>query len=137
MSTTVQKVVALFGVVFLIVGVLGLLAPSGAGMHMNASLDQYPKLLGLFPVNLAHNFVHLLFGGLGLAASRTFGASVTYAKAGGIIYLVLAALGFVMPTTMGLIPIGGNDIWLHALIGIVLAAVGFTARNTTPVVAAA
>jgi hypothetical protein len=124
-----------FGVVFLIVGVAGLLVESGAGMHMGRPLDEYPRLFGLFPINLAHNFVHLLFGVLGMAASRSFAGSVTYAKVGGVVYLVLAALGFVAPTTFGFIPIGGNDIWLHAVLGVALAAIGFTARESAPAVA--
>lgn len=131
MSTTVQKLSAVFGIVFLLAGIAGILTNGGAGMHVGRSLDQFPMLMNLFPVNLAHNFVHLLFGVLGLAASRSFAGSVTYAKVGGIVYLVLAALGFVVPTTLGYIPIGGNDIWLHLVLGLVLAAVGFTAKDET------
>jgi uncharacterized protein DUF4383 len=56
------------------------------------------------------------------------GRRKTYCQIGGVIYIVLTIPGFVAPTTFGLIPIGRSDIWLHALLGIVLAAVGFTAR---------
>jgi len=38
-------------------------------------------------------------------------------------------LGFVIPDAFGLIPIGGNDIWLHCLLGVVLVAVGFMAKE--------
>ncbi len=89
-----------------------------------------PRLLGLFPVNLLHNIVHLLFGVWGLAASRSWGGSVAYTRAGGVIYLVLAVLGFFLPEFLGIMPIGGNDIWLHILLGLPLAIVGFTARDT-------
>ena len=122
----VQRVALLFGIVFIAVGVLGLL--TDGGMAMNADMETAPKLLGLFPVNLLHNVVHLLFGGWGLAASRSWGGAKSYAQIGGVIYLVLAVLGFVAPDTFGLIPIGGNDIWLHAVLGLALAAVGFTAK---------
>jgi hypothetical protein len=27
------------------------------------------------------------------------------------------------------VPLGGNDIWLHAVLGVVLAGVGFTAKE--------
>lgn len=30
---------------------------------------------------------------------------------------------------LGPVPLGGNDVWLHALLGLALAAVGFTARE--------
>lgn len=124
----VTRVAMVFGVVFLLVGILGLVTPGG--MQMGA--DPAPALLlGLFPVNLLHNVVHLAFGAWGLAAARSFAGAKNYAQIGGVIYLVLAVLGFVAPTTFGLIPIGGNDIWLHALLGIVLAGVGFTAKPAT------
>jgi hypothetical protein len=123
----VQRVAQLFGVVFLLVGILGFVPALGGGMTMDASMETAPRLLGLFPVNTLHNVVHMLFGVWGLAASRTLAGSVQYARVGGAIYLVLAVLGFIAPTTFGLIPIGGNDIWLHALLGVVLLAVGLQA----------
>jgi hypothetical protein len=124
----VRRVAMIFGAVFLAVGVLGLVSPGG--MQMGA--DPPPAtVLGLFPVNLAHNIVHLLFGVWGLLASRSFAGAKSYAQIGGVVYLVLAGLAFVSPTTFGFIPIGGNDIWLHLVLGLVLAGVGFTAKEGT------
>ena len=124
----VTRVAMVFGVVFLLVGILGLIAPGG--MQMGA--DPAPAMvLGTFPVNLLHNIVHLLFGVWGLVAARSFAGAKTYATIGGVLYLVLAVLGYFAPTTFGLIPIGGNNIWLHAAIGLVLAGIGFTAKETT------
>lgn len=80
-------------------------------------------------MNLIHNLIHLSFGVWGLAASRTWGAAKAYCRAGGVIYLVLAVMGFITPDTFGLVPIGGNDIWLHVLLGAPLAYFGFTARE--------
>lgn len=125
MSTTVQRTAAIFGVVFLLVGILGFFS---TGMSMNADMETAPRALGLFPVNALHNIVHLLFGVWGLAAARTFGAARTYAQITGIAYLALTVLGFMVPEFFGIMPIGGNDIWLHLLIGVVLTAVGFGAR---------
>lgn len=125
--STVQRVAQVFGWGFLVVGILGFFASRGS---MVADPALAPRALGLFPVNLLHNIVHLGFGIWGIAAARTFGAAKTYAQAGGIIYLILTLLAFITPSTFGLIPIGGNDIWLHALITIVLLYFGFTARET-------
>ncbi|MGH8519125.1 MAG: DUF4383 domain-containing protein [Panacagrimonas sp.] len=122
----VKRVAMVFGVVFLLVGILGLV--SAGGMSMAA--DPAPAMiLGLFPVNLLHNIVHLLFGVWGLVASRTVAGAKMFAQVGGIIYIVLAVLGFFLPTTFGLIPIGGHDIWLHALLGVILVAAGFMAKE--------
>ena len=129
----VKRVAMIFGVVFLLVGILGFTVPGGMAMGDAATA---PKLLGLFPVNMLHNVVHLLFGLWGLAAARSYSGAQSFCKIGGIIYLVLAVLGLVSPTTFGLIPIGGNDIWLHAVIGVVLAGVGFTAPAAAPAAAA-
>ena len=127
MSTTVQKLAMVFGVVFVLVGLLGFYY---TGMNMQGMPDPSHYLLGIFPVNALHNVVHLLFGVWGIVASRSFGGSVAYAKIAGIIYLVLAICGVFMTSLLGLIPIGGADVYLHAVLGIALAAIGFTAKPT-------
>jgi len=123
--TTVQRAAQIFGIVFLLVGIAGFFV---TGLSMEADPEHAPRLLGLFPVNALHNVVHLLFGVWGLVASRTFEGSRSYGRIGGIVYLLLAVLGFVSPDMFGLVPIGDHDIWLHAVLGIALAAIGFTAR---------
>lgn len=127
MRTLTQKAAMVFGVAFLLVGILGLLVPGGTGMESHP--DQAPKLLGLFPVNLLHNLVHLAFGAAGIAASRSYGGARTYHRAGAVIYLVLVILAFVDATTFGLVPIGGNDIWLHAILALLLGYFGFIHRE--------
>jgi hypothetical protein len=129
-----RKVALIFGIVFLLVGILGFITPGGMSMEAEPAPGM---LLGLFPVNLLHNVVHLLFGVWGLVASRSWGGAKTYAQVGGVIYIVLAVLGFVVPTTFGLIPIGGHDIWLHAALGLALAGIGFTAKPETTTTTAA
>lgn len=117
--TTVQRVAQIFGVVFIVIGV--------AGFFFASSMEE-GMLLNLFPVNLLHNVVHVLFGVWGLAAARSYSGAKSFGQIGGIIYIALAVLGFVAPTGFGLVPLDGNDIWLHALIGIVLAYFGFSAK---------
>jgi hypothetical protein len=124
---SIQRIAQLFGVIFLLVGLLGLFSTGG----MSMSVSPPGMILGLFPMNLLHNIVHLLFGVWGLVASRSFGGAKQYATIGGVIYLVLAICGYFIPTTFGLIPIGGNDIWLHAILGIVLVGAGATAKPAT------
>jgi hypothetical protein len=116
-----------FGVVFLLLSIVGFISPGGMAM----TVDPPGMLLGMFPVNMLHNVVHLLFGIWGLAASRSWSGAKSYAQIGGVIYLILALCGYFAPNGFNLVPLGGNDIWLHALLGVILAAVGFTAKAET------
>lgn len=126
----------IFGIAFLIIGAGGFIP----GLHQPetppADLTMthgYGEALGLFPVNTLHNIVHILFGVWGLAASRSLGAAVTYARGVAIIYAVLMVMGFIpaLDTTFGLVPLYGNDIWLHALLALVAAYFGWVHRNPT------
>ena len=45
---------------------------------------------------------------------------------------MLAVLGFTVPATFGIMPIGGTEIWLHAITALVLVVGGLTARSDLP-----
>lgn len=124
--TTVQRVAQVIGIAFLGVAILGFFT-SGGSMEDDPNLA--PRVLGLFPVNLLHNLIHLAFGIWGVVASRSWDAARSYCRISGVIYLVLMVMGFIVPDMFGLVPIGSHDIWLHALLGGVLAYFGFTARD--------
>src|SRR4051812_36108922 len=87
----VQVTALVFGVVFLLVGVLGFIpgVTTQAGDMTFAGHQSMSKLLGVFQVSVFHNIVHLLFGVLGIVASRTARAARTYLIVGGALYLVL------------------------------------------------
>lgn len=118
--TNIQRTVALIaGIVFLLAGILGFipaLVPGGA-------------LLGIFAVNPLHSIVHLLLGVLGLAAAFT-GWSRLYNRAAGIVYLLLGILGFFPGIMMngqmlGMVSINLADNFLHLVLGVILAGIGF------------
>lgn len=117
----VQKMAAVFGVGFVIAALLGFMV---GGMSMDAHMGSSAKLAGLFPVNAAHNALHLLLGAWGLLAVRSPVSARRYCLVSGALYLVLAGIGFVVPEVFGLMPIGGNDIALHAVFGMALTAIG-------------
>lgn len=127
MRSTAQRGALIFGVVFLLVGVLGLFIPSG--MSMNADMDTSARLFGLFPVNLLHNLVHIAFGVWGIVAARSFGGARTFGRVGAVVYALLVVLAFIDPTTFGLVPIGSHDIWLHAILAVGLAYIGFAGES--------
>lgn len=117
--TTVQRVAQVFGWIFIIVGV--------AGFFYAPSMDT-GMLLGIFPVNLLLNLVHIALGIWGVWAARTLGAAKTYGIVAGVIFLVLALVGWFMPAGFGLLPLGGNNVWAHVLLGVVLLWAGLAAR---------
>lgn len=121
-----------FGIIYLVVGVLGfvpgLVQPA---QHAGTlAVEAYHgRLLGLFPINLLHNVVHLLIGAWGILASRTLPAARLYGRGLTIFYGLLAVLGLFPATNtlFGLVPIHGNDVWLHAGSALVAAYFGFLA----------
>lgn len=124
--TTVQRVAQIVGWVFVAIGLLGFLATGGS---MEADPARAPHLLGLFPVNVLHNLVHLAFGVWGILAARAWSSARSYCLISGALYAGLAVLGFVTPSLFGLVPIGGHDIWLHFLLAAVLLWAGLSARE--------
>ena len=93
----------------------------------------YGYLLGLFPINLMHNLVHLAIGAWGIAAARSMTGARTYAKGLAIIYGILAVMGLIpaLNTVFGLVPIHGHDVWLHAGTAIIAAYFGWVAAART------
>ena len=126
----ISTLATVFGVVFLLVGLLGFFAAPPPADAPPLVMDHGHGLaLGLFPINTLHNIVHLLFGALGLLAARGAVMSARgYFQFLAIAYGALAVLGALpaTQTTFGLIPIYGNDIWLHALLAIAGGVIGFT-----------
>ena len=133
MNTTIQKLAAVFGVVFILVAIVGFIAPGGMAMQPTDPATA-AKIFGMFPVNLLHNIAHLVFGIWGLAASRSWGGSKQFFLWGGTIYLVLTIGGFLSPAGFGVLPLGGSDIGLHCVLAIVMLLIGVTAK---PVASAA
>lgn len=124
-----------WGILFLMIAatgfIPGLLQPPGAG-HPDMIVDtMYGDALGLFPVNIIHSSLHLLYGLWGLTASRSWKGSRIYAKVVAISYGGLVILGLIpgLKTLLGLVPIFGHDVWLHGLLALPAAYFGFIKRD--------
>ena len=100
--------------------------PDIAGLGFTSG---YGYLLGLFPINVLHNIVHLVVGLLGIAASTSLDSSRLYSGVLGLFYGALTVMGLFPPTqsTLGFIPIFGNDIWLHGVTAAIAVYFGFIA----------
>jgi hypothetical protein len=115
---TPNRIVAfVIGIVFLIIGALGLIFDTTSG-----------SLFG-FDVDLVHNLVHVLTGILGLAAAFT-GWSRRFNQIFGIIYIVVGIAGlfpflYFDQRLLGLMHVDAADNVLHLVVGLVAAGVGF------------
>jgi hypothetical protein len=124
------------GIAFLGAGILGFVPgmvhaphPGAPGLRVD---EGYGYLLGLFPVNVLHNIVHLLVGIAGIAAYRTLPGAIRFSRGLAIFYGLLAVMGLlpVLGTTFGLIPIFGHDVWLHAVTAAAAAYFGWVEHST-------
>lgn len=107
-----KNILTILGVVFLAIGVLGFVNN---------------PLLGFFEVDALHNIIHILSGALALVAvSMGRGAMNTFSRVFGVIYGLVAVLGFVSGTTvLGLIAVNLADNVLHLVLAVVFLYLGF------------
>ncbi len=120
-----QRFAQVFGIIYLVIGILGFIpiAPflvpiEMAGPEGGVIGPFEGLLLGLFPVNWLHNLAHIAIGVAGLVSYRNPVRARSYALVIGVLYIVLAVVGLLLPTLFGLLPLGGLDITLHALTAI-------------------
>ena len=119
------------GISLVALGVLGFVPglqhPVNAIAAIHGTEVQLGYLFGLFPINPPLNFVYLIAGILGLVGAIGLGGSRVYGRSAFFFFAILALFG-VMPgfnTTFGLMPIFGNDVWLHSAIAVIGFYLGF------------
>lgn len=123
----------ILGVIYVIAGIAGFipaLTPHTADMHPLAVDAAHGRALGLFPVNILHNIVHLAVGAWGIVGSRSLNGARLFWRGLAVFYGLLAILGLIPATNtmFGLVPIYGHDVWLHAGTALIAAYFGFIAR---------
>jgi hypothetical protein len=116
----------IFGVVFVLVALLGFMDSGIAGEN------------GIFQTNMLHDLVHLLFGVILLVVAFTNEArSAAWLRILGIVYLVLAVLGFLLigegGELFGLVLMNSADHWLHVILGVVLILASMAGGRRTGV----
>lgn len=110
-----------FGIIFVIVGLLGLFVPNpliGSGAA------------AFFATNTLHDSVHLVIGLVLLAVAIWCPrVSSLWLKIIGAIYLVLAILGFAVAGPIAGVMLNDADNWLHVVLGLVLLIAGLSVRD--------
>lgn len=120
----IKRIAIGFGAIFILVGILGFVPgvtsfPAGA---------EHGRLLGAFAVDSLHNGVHLLTGLVAIIAGfMSEAASRTYFKVFGIVYGLVAVLGFGFGNAplFGLMANNLPDAILHTVIAVVALYLGF------------
>jgi hypothetical protein len=126
--TPAQLYALLFGIVLLVVGLLGFIADSSFGTGSGVEGSDFI----VFEVNGWHNIVHILSGLLGLALSRRRDSARAYALGFGAVYLVVTIWGFITgDQVLWLIPVDTADNILHLLIAAAGLAAGLASRDAT------
>lgn len=117
-----KKLALLFGVVFVLVGILGFI-PALSPIKS----DGMRYLLGLFMVGGIHNAIHLLSGVAALAASvKSEKASLLYFKVFGAVYALVTIVGFIQKTTvLGIFDVNLADNFLHLALALAIGGIGF------------
>jgi hypothetical protein len=131
----------ILGIIYLLVGLvgflpaslspLGVMAPNeAAGLSVTAL---HGRLMGLFPVNVLHDVVHVLIGIWGIVAYRRYDQARLFARGLAIIYALFAVMGLIprLDTVFGLVPLYGHDVWLHAVTAVVAAYFGWGAVESS------
>ena len=116
-----NTVAAVFGILYFITGLLGMIVMPGGGV-----------LMGIFAVNTFHHIFHIVLGGLGpLAAWRKMGR--LYCQVSGAVLILLGVLGVLAPgLAVRLLASPPADLLtdnlLHLFSGFGLAYFGFLLR---------
>jgi arginine exporter protein ArgO len=124
----IQKAAMLFGIVFLLVTILGFIPGVTSDYDRLTEFgDVGAKVLGIFGVNWLENVVHLLYGVLGLALVRSWNGSRAYFIGGGLVYLAVWLYGLLIDLDSSANIIGVNSAanWLHFVIGLTMLLIGF------------
>ena len=116
-----KRICTILGIVFLLVGIVGFVAPGLLGAHLNTP----------------HNLVHIISGALalylGLAGSLS--AARLFCLIFGIVYLLLGIVGFLMGTgadrmfdVAGILHLGTMDHIIHIALGIIFLIGGLMTK---------
>ena len=131
-KTLAQRLAFLFGVTFLLVGILGFIP------GITVSYDQLKfageesdaELLGLFQVSILHNVAHMLFG-VGILAARRHRSALQYLLVAGLLYAVLFVYGLIASEkgSENFLPTNNGDDVLHVVLALALLGSWAAARG--------
>lgn len=118
--TAVQTFSLWFGIVYLLVGVLGFIP------GVTQQLPEGELLLGIFGVNPLHNIAHLLFGAALVWGASSVANAVAVNRVLAVVFAVLVVAHFI-PALVDLLELNTADLLLHAASALLTGYFGFVA----------
>lgn len=115
---------ALFGAVFLLVGLIGFAVTGFGGFA-----DTTGKTLIFFGLNPLHNIAHIVIGGLWLASALRAETARAATQVIGLVYLLLGILGLFALGTLNVLALNIGDNVLHLLTGALALIVAYLASR--------
>ncbi len=113
----IQKAAKWFGIVFLLIGVLGFIG----------ALTPEGKLLGIFAVDAVHNIIHILSGIVALALAGSAKGARSFFQIFGIVYALVTVIGLLgSGSILGFFMVNGADNILHLVISVIALYFGFS-----------
>lgn len=110
----------IIGIGFLVAGILGFMP------HITVN----GMLLNIFAVDPMHNWIHIISGLIALLASFNDKVSKIYFIIFGIIYTVVAIMGFVMKGQILMMQMNMADNYLHIALAIIFLYMGFLFKSS-------
>jgi hypothetical protein len=113
MTSLVKTVTKLLGIALLLAGIVGFFVDG---------------TLLVFEVDAVHNIVHIVTGLVALVAAGTYSYARLFLIVFGIVYGLVAILGFMSGDVLGLFSVNMEDNYLHGAISLLCLATGFGSR---------
>jgi hypothetical protein len=127
-----QVYALVIGLTLVVAGIVGFFYSASFSTGDGTERD---AVLGILDVNGWHNLVHIASGAVGLLVIGSYAGARLYALGLGVVYIVVAALGFIAGNgdeIFNLIPINTEDNFLHLLIGIAGIGAGLATPSREP-----
>lgn len=113
----IQKAANWFGLVTFIIGILGFLSEA---------IISSGYLFGIFSINSIYGLVYIITGIVGFFSAEALGASKTFFKVFGVLYLAIAIVEVIgKGAFLGIFPVTVGDIILHIVLAIFALYSGF------------
>jgi hypothetical protein len=126
----IQQAALAFGIVFLVLGVLGFIPGVTTPYDALDLTEHHAKLFGIFWTSGLDNVVHLVFGVLGVVLARSAFGSAVYLGVGGVFYFLIWLYSVLADPSRSndAVALGVADWVLHAALGLGMLVVAVLTR---------